>query len=281
MSTQGDKLKAIADAIRAKEGSTGTIVANDFPARIAAIETGVDTSDATAVAGDILSGKTAYAKSQKLTGTIATKTSSDLSASGSSIIVPAGYYASQASKSVAIATQATPSITVSSNGLITASASQSAGYVSSGSKSATQQLSTQAGTTITPGTAVQTAVASGKYTTGAVQVAGDSNLVASNIKEGVSIFGITGTLSSTQKVTVEITNELDKAVKIVHSNGSEFVQLTISNTGAIYSIEFFSGELFWVDSSVIGETSLKHRSIFSIYTAFIAEDDGYISFGRT
>ena len=40
MSTQGDKLKAIADAIRAKEGSSDPIVANDFPARIAAIETG-------------------------------------------------------------------------------------------------------------------------------------------------------------------------------------------------------------------------------------------------
>lgn len=40
MSTQGDKLKAIADAIRAKEGSSDPIAANDFPARIAAIETG-------------------------------------------------------------------------------------------------------------------------------------------------------------------------------------------------------------------------------------------------
>lgn len=40
MSTQGDKLKAVADAIRAKEGSSAPIAANDFPARIAAIETG-------------------------------------------------------------------------------------------------------------------------------------------------------------------------------------------------------------------------------------------------
>lgn len=40
MSTQGDKLKAIADAIRAKEGSSDPIPANDFPERIAAIETG-------------------------------------------------------------------------------------------------------------------------------------------------------------------------------------------------------------------------------------------------
>ena len=90
------------------------------------------------------------------------------------------------------ATQATPSISVSTSGLITASATQTAGYVSSGTKSATKQLTTQAAKTITPSTSSQTAVASGVYTTGAVTVNGDSNLVASNIKSGVSIFGVTG-----------------------------------------------------------------------------------------
>lgn len=69
------------------------------------------------------------------------------------------------------ATQATPSITVSSSGLITASARQSAGYVASGTKSATKQLTTQAAKSITPSTSIQTAVASGRYTTGVVTVA--------------------------------------------------------------------------------------------------------------
>ena len=90
------------------------------------------------------------------------------------------------------ATQATPSITISSGGLITASATQSAGYVAAGTKSATKQLTTQAAKTVTPGTADQTAVASGRYTTGAVTVKGDGNLVAGNIKSGVSIFGVAG-----------------------------------------------------------------------------------------
>lgn len=69
------------------------------------------------------------------------------------------------------ATQATPSITVSSSGLITAKSTQSAGYVASGTKSATKQLTVQAAKTITPSTSSQTAVASGRYTTGAVTVA--------------------------------------------------------------------------------------------------------------
>lgn len=68
------------------------------------------------------------------------------------------------------ATQATPSISISSAGLITASSTQTAGYVSAGTKSATKQLTVQAAKTVTPTTSEQTAVASGRYTTGAVKV---------------------------------------------------------------------------------------------------------------
>lgn len=100
------------------------------------------------------------------------------------------------------AAQATPSITVKPDGIIIASVYQNEGYVLSGEKSAKHPLNTQSGKTVTPSTTQQTAVASGKYTTGNVYVAGDSNLIADNIKNGVSIFGVTGTYADMAKVYV-------------------------------------------------------------------------------
>ena len=121
---------------------------------------------------DLLSGKQLIdSEGNIVEGTIPTRTSSNLTASGATVTVPSGYYASQATKSIAIATQATPSIIVNSVGVITASATQTAGYVSDGTKSATKQLTTKAATTITPSTSSQTAVAANVYTTGAITVA--------------------------------------------------------------------------------------------------------------
>ena len=88
----------------------------------------------------------------------------------------------------------TPSISVdSSTGVVTATAAVDAGYVDGTDKTGTMSLTTKAAATITPGTSNKT-IAAGTYLTGMQTIAGDADLKAENIAEGVSIFGVTGTL---------------------------------------------------------------------------------------
>lgn len=162
-------LTSIADSIRAKTGTTDEIPASEFADRISQIETGIDTSDATATTADILDGKTAYVGNKLVTGTMQT------------------------------VEQATPSISVGTDGLITVSASQIEGYVAAGTKTSTSQLPTKAATIWTPKTTNQT-ISANTYLTGAQTIEGDSNLIASNIKSGVSIFGVAGTYSASAPV---------------------------------------------------------------------------------
>lgn len=64
-------------------------------------ETLMDVTSDTVDAGNLLNGKTATKNNgTKVSGNISTKTSSDLTVSGPTVTVPAGYYATAVSKSV-------------------------------------------------------------------------------------------------------------------------------------------------------------------------------------
>lgn len=137
---------------------------------------------------------------------ITRRDSTSLSASGDTVTVPAGYYASQATKSVASgsatapasisgtsATVSTGTNTLTLTKTVSVTPSVTAGYVSSGtagnsSVSLQASVTTKAAETIHPSTSDQT-IASGTYTTGAqtIKAVALANLTADNIKNGVTV----------------------------------------------------------------------------------------------
>lgn len=188
---QTAKLVTLGDAIRAKAGLSDEMTLDEMATAVANIETG----------GTYQSKSVTPSTSSQ---TVTPDSGYDALSSVTVSAMPSG-----SASTPATTITATPTISVSSSGLITASVSKtqsvtpsvSAGYVASGtsgtitvSGSDTSQLTTQSAQTITPTTTNQT-IASGKYLTGTQTIKGDANLLAENIAEGVSIFGITGTHS--------------------------------------------------------------------------------------
>lgn len=171
-------------------------------------QVGIDTSDATATEADVLDGKTFYAQNEQKTGTIVSKGQSDLQVNGPKITTPAGYYPTNVSKEVAtITTLAAPEITIDSeNEIIKAKyTQQNSGYVANGTEAiGTKKINIQAGTAWGlnfNNKQVITLLNANTYLTGDQIIERDENLTSSNIRSGVSIYGVPGNYSPSASYT--------------------------------------------------------------------------------
>ena len=161
----------------------------------------VDTTTGTAAATDILSGKKAWVAGTEVTGSILTKT-----LSASSTAVASGYYAGTTLDAVDTDLKTANikagvnifGIDGATNVVDTTTVTAAApGDVLSG-KTAYANGALVTGTVATKTlSATSTAVAAGYYA-GTTLDAVDTDLAAGNIKSGVTIFGVTGTLASVQ-----------------------------------------------------------------------------------
>lgn len=116
-----------------------------------------------------------------------------------------------------------------------------------GSGKITQSLSTQGAKTVTPSTANQTIIAASKWTTAAQIVTGNANLSPSNIKKGVTIFGVTGNYQDVNRTDrLYISNY--KYLKSTNDNGCDvyhthayFLNLPTPIDRTIYKYYWISG----------------------------------------
>ena len=108
--------------------------------------------------------------------------------------------------------------------------------------------------TYTPGTSNQT-IGANQYLSGTQTIKGDSNLVAGNIRSGVSIFGVTGTVvaaSSPKMQSKTVTPRAASQTVKPDSGYDGLSQVTVSGDYNLVSGNIISGKtIFGVSGSVV------------------------------
>lgn len=172
--------------------------------KISGSYSGIDTFDATAISPDhIREGYSAYSQGVKIEGTFkggGIDTTLSNGATQAQILSGRSAYVNgvKVDGQMPSVSHPDPTVVIGTDGTITASHNQSTGYVTGSTTTGKLKLDTKGGGTITPGTSAKQAIPKNYYSLGEILVAGDADLKSENIKSGVNIFGVPGSLTSTQ-----------------------------------------------------------------------------------
>lgn len=219
---------SIANAIIAKgQEIDENTTFREYASKIAAIETGGDTSDATASQGDILSGYTAYIATGKVEGTMVNNGPINITPTTSQQVIPVGY---TSGGTVAAVTSAIDANIQAGNIKKDVTILGVTGTLETGSPSQAKSCD--------PSTSQQIIEPDSGYLLSSVTVNAvthyiDENIIAENIKKDVTILGITGSFEGAEDLSQELaaqTQKIQELEAIIESKAASPNKVEIYST---------------------------------------------------